>query len=70
MRVRKDLKDNVRFTDDVTQANMDLIQRPRDTEMFDSVWYFNCGVYGRTEDDLHLKFGIFDDIQTRLKQRK
>ena len=68
MRVRKELRNDVRFTDDVTQTNMELIQRLRDTESFESVWYYNCGVYGRTEEGLQLKFGIFDDIQTRLKQ--
>lgn len=70
MRVRKELQDNVRFTDDVTKTNMDLIQRLRDTEEFESVWYYNCGVYARTEDGLQLKFGIYDDIYTRLKQRR
>ena len=68
MRVRKELRNDVRFSDDVTQANMELIQRLRDTELFESVWYYNCGVYGRTEEGLQLKFGIFDDIRTRLKQ--
>lgn len=70
MRERKNLTNDVRFSDDVTKANMDLIQRLRDTEMFESVWYFNCSVYARTEDGLQLKFGIYDDINLRLKQRR
>ncbi|CAC5355715.1 unnamed protein product [Mytilus coruscus] len=43
MRVRKDLKDHVRFSDDVTRRNMKQITKLRDMECFESVWYHNCG---------------------------
>ena len=68
MRVRKSLSDGIKFVDDVTQRNMDLIQRLQDTGEFESVWYYNCGIYGRTEQGLQLKFGIYDDIYERLRQ--
>ena len=70
MRVRKDLKDNVRLSDDVTKRNMQLIHQLRDMNCFESVWYYNCGVYGRTEEGLQLKFRLFDDVRTRLQQKK
>ena len=70
MRVRKDLKNGVRFADDVTQRNMELIDRLNKSGSFDSVWYFNCNVYARTTEGLQFKFGLYDDIYTRLKQGK
>ncbi|CAG2205448.1 unnamed protein product [Mytilus edulis] len=70
MRVRKDLKDKVRFSDDVTRRNMQLITKLRDMECFESVWYYNCGVFGRTEDGLQLKYRLFDDVRRRLQERK
>jgi hypothetical protein len=36
--------------DDVTQRNMELIKRLERSQCFDQVWYFNCGIYGRTEN--------------------
>ena len=68
MRERKNLTNNVRFVDDVTRKNLELIKKLDETEQFESVWYYNCGIYGRTEDGLQLKFGLFDDIQLRLRQ--
>ncbi|CAC5364190.1 unnamed protein product [Mytilus coruscus] len=70
MRVRKDLKDHVQFSDDVTRRNMQLITKLRDMECFESVWYYNCGVFGRTEDGLQLKYRLFDDVRRRLQERK
>ncbi|CAG2211189.1 unnamed protein product [Mytilus edulis] len=49
MRVRKQLNGKVKFVDDVTQRNMELIHRLEKSNHFEQVWYFNCGVYGRTE---------------------
>lgn len=68
MRVRKELKNKVKFVDDVTSRNMELINRLDKSGHFDSVWYFNCNVYARTQEGLQLKFGLYDDINTRLKQ--
>ena len=70
MRVRRDLKNKVKFVDDVTRRNMGLIHRLEETGHFESVWYFNCGVYGRTPRGLQLKFGLYDDIEYRLRQGK
>ena len=56
MQVRKELKGRVKFVDDVTQRNMELIKRPERSQRFDQVWYFNCGIYGRTENGLQTKF--------------
>ncbi|VDI51445.1 Hypothetical predicted protein [Mytilus galloprovincialis] len=70
MRCRKELTSKIRFVDDVTQRNMSLIERLRKTDEFESVWYFNCGIYGRTPAGLQLKFGLYDDIHYRVQQGK
>jgi hypothetical protein len=61
------LKNNVRFVDDITKQNHELMKRMRDSNRFDSVWFYNCGIYGRTSDDKQFKFGFYDDID--IKQR-
>ncbi|VDI46270.1 Hypothetical predicted protein [Mytilus galloprovincialis] len=68
MRVRKQLNGKVKFVDDVTQRNMELIHRLEKSNHFEQVWYFNCGVYGRTECGEQIKFGMYDDINFRLRQ--
>ncbi|VDI04249.1 Hypothetical predicted protein [Mytilus galloprovincialis] len=70
MREKKNLQDHVRFYDDISKRNIELMKRLNETEWFSDVWYFNCGVYGRISDGLQLKFNIFDDIFLRLRQRK
>ena len=70
MRERQYLQNDIRFSDDVTKRNVDLMERMRETDCFDSVWYFNCNVYGRIYEGLQLKFDLFDDIHLRLKQGK
>ncbi|CAC5419331.1 unnamed protein product [Mytilus coruscus] len=70
MRCRKELTSKIKFVDNVTQRNMGLIKRLRETEEFESVWYYNCGIYGRTFSGLQLKFGLYDDIYYRLQQGK
>jgi hypothetical protein len=44
-------KSTVRFVDDITKQNHELMKRMRDSNRFDSVWFYNCGIYGRTSDD-------------------
>ena len=39
MRVRKELKGRVKFVDDVTQRNIELIKRLERSQRFDQVWY-------------------------------
>ena len=69
IRVRKELKGRVKFVDDVTQRNMELIKRPERSQRFDQVWYFNCGIYGRAKNGLQTKFQMYDDINFKLRQR-
>jgi hypothetical protein len=66
MQVRKELKGRVKFVDDVTHRNMELIKRLERSQRFDQVWYFNCGIYGRTENGLQTKFQMYEDIITLL----
>ena len=66
MKVKKNLNDGVRVVDDVTKRNLELMSNLRNSYNFESVWYFNCGIYGRTEDGLQLKFGLYDDTGLRL----
>jgi hypothetical protein len=37
----------------------ELMKRMRDSNRFDSVWFYNCGIYGRTSDDKQFKFGLY-----------
>ena len=70
MRAKKNLKNNVRFVDDITKQNHELMKRMRDSNRFDSVWFYNCGIYGRTPDDKQFKFGLYDDIDIKIRQRR
>lgn len=70
MRVRKQLKQKVKFVDDVTTRNMGLINRLEDSGNFEQVWYFNCNVYARTLEGLQLKYGLYDNINERLREAK
>jgi hypothetical protein len=40
MRAKKNLKNNVRFVDDITKQNHELMKRMRDSNRFDSVWWY------------------------------
>jgi len=73
-RAKKNLpkKENVRLVrqvDHVTKPNMGLITRLRNCKEFESAWYFNCSVYGKTFDEKRLKFDIFDDINNKITKR-
>jgi hypothetical protein len=70
MRAKKNLKNNVRFLDDITKQNHELMKRMRDSNRFDSVWFYNCGIYGRKSDDKQFKFGLYDDIDIKIRQRR
>ena len=63
-------KNNVRFVDDITKQNHELMKRMRDSNRFDSVWFYNCGIYGRTPDDKQFTFGLYDDIDIKIRQRR
>ena len=64
------LKNNVLFVDDITKQNHELMKRMRDANIFDSVWFYNCCIYGRTPDDKLFKFGLYDDIDIKIRQRR
>lgn len=70
MREKKNLKNRVLFLDDITQQNYELMKRLRESHKFESVWFFNCKVYGRTKDNLQLKFNLFDDIDQKILNGK
>lgn len=70
MRQKKELNGDVKFVDDVTQRNMKLINKLHDTNHFEQVWYYNCGVYGRTETGKQFKFNLYDDVNHRLNERE
>lgn len=70
MREKKHLKNNVLVIDDITQQNYELMKRLRNSQRFESVWFFNCHIYGRTENGLQLKFDLFDDIDLKIRQAK
>ena len=42
------------------------MKRMRDSNRFD----YNCGIYGRTPDDKQFKFGLYDDIDIKIRQRR
>lgn len=69
MKEKKNLPKQCKFrlVDDVTKHNMGLITRLRNSGKLSSSWYFNCAVYGKTEEGIRYKFDIFDDIDKRLK---
>ncbi|CAC5365482.1 unnamed protein product [Mytilus coruscus] len=50
IKVMVNRRNSVRISDDVTWRNMQLISKLRDMNCFESVWFYNSGVYGRTED--------------------
>jgi hypothetical protein len=54
--VKKNLNDDVRFVDDVTKRNLELMSNLRNSYNFG--WYYSYGIYGRTENGLQLKFGL------------
>lgn len=71
MRVKKNLpKEGLNLVDDVTQLNMGLITRLRESERFENVWYFNGSVYGKTAEGTKLKFDLFDDIEFKLRGKQ
>ena len=69
MRKRKELKNDIKFYDDITQRNLGLMARFQKSKQFEGVWFYNDSVYGKTSDWTQYKFDIFDNISERLKQK-
>jgi hypothetical protein len=49
MRQKKNLTKDVKFHDDITQCNLGLMARLKNTEKFENVWFYNCNVYAKSE---------------------
>ena len=67
MKRRKQTKDNIRLYDDITYKNQDLIKRLKKHKDIATAYYFNCGIYGKTQDGTQIRFDISDDIHSRIE---
>ena len=69
MRKKKELKNNVRFHDDITQRNLGLLSRLKQSNKLESAWFYNCSVYGKqTATSNRIKFDLFDNIDLKLRK--
>ena len=69
MRKKKKLKSNVRFHNDITQLNLGLLSRFKQSNKLESAWFYNCSVYGkRTATSNRIKFGLFENIDLKLRK--
>ena len=57
-----------RLVDDVTRANVLLMQRLGKSSEIEQAWYYNGSVYGQTQSGKRHKFDIYDDIMQVLKK--
>ncbi|CAC5384675.1 unnamed protein product [Mytilus coruscus] len=67
MRQRGQLKNDIRFHDDITQRNLGLMARLKNCEKFENVWFFHCNVYAKQQNGSTIIFDLFDDIEQKLK---
>ena len=68
MRKRKVVKESnggIKFVDDVTFLNTELIARLLKHDKISSAWYFNSHVYG-LYDNKRIRFDIFDNIDEKI----
>lgn len=70
MKKKKDLKQSIRFHDDITQRNLGLMARLKKSEKFESVWFYNCSVYAKQSEGSRIKFDIFDNIEEKLRKKR
>ncbi|CAG2206174.1 unnamed protein product [Mytilus edulis] len=47
MRQKRSLKNEVKLHDDISQRNLGLMARLKNTEKFENVWFYNCNVYAK-----------------------
>jgi hypothetical protein len=52
----------VKFHDDITQRNLGLMARLKNTEKFENVWFYNCNVYAKPEGKSRIRYDLFDNI--------
>ena len=69
MREKKNLTKDVKFHDDITQRNLGLMTRLKETKNFENVWFYNCSVYGKVSDGKRIKFDLFDNIEEKLRKK-
>ncbi|CAC5378278.1 unnamed protein product [Mytilus coruscus] len=69
MRQRGGLKNDIRFHDDITQRNLELMARLKNSEQFENVWFFNCNVFAKQQNGSIIIFDLFDDIEQKLKNK-
>jgi hypothetical protein len=69
MRQKKHLTKDVKFHDDITQRNLGLMARLKNTEKFENVWFFNCNVYAKPEGKSRIRYDLFDNIDEKLKKK-
>ena len=69
-KARKQLKQNksVRISDDVTRANVMLMNRLKSHPRIENAWYFNGRVYGQSTGGKKYKFYPFEDISDVLNK--
>jgi hypothetical protein len=68
MREKKNLSGNIRFAEDVTQKNMNLMKLLRESDEIESAWFYNTRVYGKSKDGTQVKFDIGDNITQKLRE--
>ena len=69
MRKKKELKNNIRLHDDITQRDLKLMSRLRENKELESVWFYNCSVYAKKPNsDRKIKFDLYDDINEKLRR--
>jgi hypothetical protein len=59
----------VKFHDDITQRNLGLVARLKNTEKFENVWFYNCNVYAKPEGKKRIRYDFFDNIDEKLKKK-
>lgn len=69
MRQKKNLTKDVKFHDDITQRNLGLMARLKNTEKFENVWFYNCNVYAKPEGKSRIRYDLFDNIDEKLKKK-
>lgn len=70
MRIKKGLKNDIKFHDDITQINLGLLARLNTNEMLDNAWFYNCSVYGKLKDSKYrMKFDPYDNKDDKIKKK-
>jgi hypothetical protein len=49
---------DVKFHDDITQRNLGLMARLKNTEKFENVWFYNCNVYAKPEGKSKIRYDL------------